>query len=137
MATYNITADSVPDYDNWGPDDYWSCTDWINWHKALKAKFGKVKADETWLHAWNEQDSFEHAFNWCKYAGDFNSYAKSENLNVSHLLADLINGVTSVGENAITTATTTSKILKYLIPVAVVLVALGVLFYFGRRYKII
>lgn len=58
---YTITAESKPDYDDWGPDDYWSLEDWITWHKALVKKYGKSdkfgsqKADTEWLTAWNKQ----------------------------------------------------------------------------------
>lgn len=136
MATYTITADSIPDYDSWGPDDYWSCEDWIAWHKALKNKYGKPTADSTWLNAWNKQDAFEHNYSWCKYAGQFNSYVNSENLAVSHLLSDIIAGGTNVGSNVIEGATNTSKVFKWLIPTVIILVVIGVFIYFGRKYKI-
>lgn len=136
MATYIINADSLPDYDSWGPDDYWSCVDWIDWHKALKVAIGKVEADKKWLSYWNDQDSFEHDFNWCKYNTNFNNYIKSENLPVSHLLADLINAGTSVGENVIGAATTTTKVLKYIVPAVVIIVVLGLVIYFSKRYKL-
>lgn len=136
MPVYNITADSTPDYDSWGPDDYWSCEDWITWHKALKAKYGKAEADSKWLAAWNAQDSFEHNYNWCKYAAAFNTYVSTEKLAASHLLADIFSGVTKIGENAVDTATSTSKILKYLIPTVIVIIVIGAIIYFGKRYKV-
>tara|TARA_R110000744_G_scaffold367373_4_gene476809 strand:+ start:5056 stop:5532 length:477 start_codon:yes stop_codon:yes gene_type:complete len=43
---YNITADSIPDFDGWGPDDYWSALDWINWHKARVIAYGVDSANE-------------------------------------------------------------------------------------------
>lgn len=47
-----ITADSKPEYDKWGPDNHWSCDDWVNWHKAMVAKFGEAEADLRWRNAW-------------------------------------------------------------------------------------
>lgn len=132
-----ITSDSIPDYDNWGIDDYWSCTDWINWHKTLKAKLGKPQADQVWLTAWNKQDFFEHNLSWCKYASSFNDYVKNENLAVSHLLADTFSGVTNIGENLVDSATATSKVIKYLIPGIIIVAAIGLLFYFVNKYKLL
>lgn len=133
---FEITADSTPVYDTWGWADYWSCEDWIAWHKALKDKYGKAKADAMWLSAWNAQDSFEHDYNWCKYGASFNAYVNAENLPVTHLLSDVISGVTNIGSNVITGATNTSKTLKWLVPVVLVIVIIGVLIYFGNKYKI-
>lgn len=136
MPEYNITADSVPDYDSWGPDDYWSCQNWIDWHKAMKARYGKQEADQKWLNAWNDQDAFEANYNWCKYSASFNTYVNGEGLNVTHLLSDTVAGGTKVGENIIGGATNISKILKWLIPTLVILTAIGLIIYFGKRYKI-
>jgi len=136
MAVYVINAESTPDYDSWGYDDYWSCENWIDWHKALKAKHGKQRADEIWLAAWDEQDTFEHNLSWCKYAANFNSYVSAENLPVSHLLADIFAGGTKIGENVVDTATTTSKILKWVIPVIIILVVLGLIIYFSKKYQV-
>jgi hypothetical protein len=37
---YNtITADSKPDYDDWGWDDYWDIEDWMKWHKELCKRY--------------------------------------------------------------------------------------------------
>ena len=143
MADFNITAESTPVYDGFGFADYWSCTDWTYWHSLLKAKFGKVQADQTWLQAWNKQDAFESNYNWCKYSSSFNSYVNSENLPVTHLLSDVISGGTKVGENLIGTAVQTSKvplnvasILKWLIPTLLIIGVIGALIYFAKRYNI-
>lgn len=49
-----ITADSTPDYDEWGPDTYWRCQDWVDWYSALEARDGSQKADRTWARAWTD-----------------------------------------------------------------------------------
>lgn len=73
-TSYNITADSTPDYDDWGMDDYWSLADWVEWHKQLRNKYSSdnkeakteidgtyylikwnTKADQIWLDAWKKQ----------------------------------------------------------------------------------
>lgn len=45
-------ADSVPDYDEWGPDQHWEASDWQSWHSALTAKYGKSKADDVFVQAY-------------------------------------------------------------------------------------
>lgn len=137
MAVFNITADSTPVYDGWGPGDYWSCEDWIAWHKALKDKYGKAQADATWLSAWNAQDSFEHDYNWCKYGAAFNAYVNAENLPVTHLVSDVIAGTTNVTSNIITGATNTSATIKKLLPIVLVIVIIGALIYFAKKYKVV
>lgn len=132
-----ITADSKPDYDEWGYDDYWSCDDWIEWHKKLKAKFGKQIADQTWLQAWNAQGSFESNYNWCKYGGAFNTYVRNEKLNASWWLPNILNSVTGVAEDAGDAAKNTSNVLKVVIPVIIVAAALGVLIYAAKKFNII
>lgn len=127
-----ITAESVPDYDDWGWDNYWTCNDWVEWHKALKKKFGKEKADSVWISAWDKQDMFEHNMNWCKYDSGFAHYMSSENLPVGHLLSDVIVGAGDVGGNLIDAAAGTSKVLKIIIPVAIVL-ASGIFLYWGYK----
>lgn len=135
MAT--ITADSVPDYDNWGPDDYWTCDDWVLWHKLLKQKYGKKSADSTWTTAWNKQDSFEHNYNWCKYEGVFNKYVQDENLNATWWLPNILNSATTVVENAGDTAVNASKIIKWVIPVLVIGAAVGILIYAAKKFKLV
>jgi len=51
-SNFNITADSKPLYDSWGWADYWSCSDWINWHKALRSKYNLDTANKIWVDAW-------------------------------------------------------------------------------------
>lgn len=78
MAKYTITADSKPDFDDWGPDDYWSLKDWVDWHKALVNKYSdktqKITkmgvtvyvnpiADGIWIGEWKKQSSFAPAVN--------------------------------------------------------------------------
>jgi hypothetical protein len=131
-----ITADSVPDYDAWGPDNYWSCEDWIAWHKALKDKYGKATADTTWQTAWNKQDSWEHNYNWCKYGADFNAYVNAEKLSATHLLSDVIAGGTRIGGNVIGAAEGATNTVRWIIPALIIIVVIGALVYFGKKYKV-
>lgn len=53
-ADYGVTAQSVPDYDKWGPDCAWGANEWVNWHKALLTAGPKALADATWGSAFDK-----------------------------------------------------------------------------------
>jgi hypothetical protein len=76
----SITYQSTPDYDNWGPDTYWSPEDWINWHKALKQQYGKAKADDLWLKAYHRAGAFGEEYSYRSFSTPFRVYAKQEGL---------------------------------------------------------
>ena len=92
----NITWESYPDYDSWGADKYWSCTDWIIWHGKLKEKYGSDEAKLIWRSAWDAQDSWEANYSWCKYEPMFNDFLKQNDLGSSNLVADALLGVGSL-----------------------------------------
>lgn len=77
-VVYNITAQSKPDYDEWGWDDYWSCADWVKYHVELKKTFGADVAKQMWYQAWEKQDGTASPYNWCKYNSHFYDYFKKE-----------------------------------------------------------
>lgn len=52
---YDINADSYPDYDEWGYDEYWSLTDWQTFYDKLIAKYGADEGSRRWLDAWHRQ----------------------------------------------------------------------------------
>lgn len=96
-----ITWESQPDYDKWGADKYWSCTDWIIWFDRLKEHYGKEEARLLWKSAWDKQDSWEANINWCKYEPMFNEFLKKNELGSSNLLADAALGVGTLGTTAL------------------------------------
>ena len=53
--TYDINADSYPDYDEWGYDDYWKIPDWQTFYDKLIAKYGADEGSRRWLDAWHRQ----------------------------------------------------------------------------------
>ena len=59
---YTINADSSPDYDDWGWDDYWSVEDWKNWHGEMEKKYGEAEASRRWLEAWAKNGFQSNAF---------------------------------------------------------------------------
>lgn len=52
MPNEPITADSLPDYDDWGWDTYWSCSDWVEWHRLNKEKYGLEAANYRFKNAY-------------------------------------------------------------------------------------
>lgn len=73
---YTITAESLPDYDDWGSDDYWSADDWIAWHKALKARYGVQAANEKFLIAYRESGFLGAELNYRTFNSAFRAYAQ-------------------------------------------------------------
>lgn len=52
---FDINADSYPDYDEWGYDDYWKITDWQTFYDKLIEKYGADEGSRRWLDAWHRQ----------------------------------------------------------------------------------
>jgi hypothetical protein len=75
------TWNTAPNYDEWGSDSYWSCADWVQWHKLLKEKFGKEKAIGIWNYAYSQGTQF--ASHWSCRTSDsaFRRYVAQEGLN--------------------------------------------------------
>lgn len=112
MPTYVITADSVPDYDGWGPDAYWGPQDWIAWHKALKGRYGLEEANRRFLEAYHAAGFGAESYSYRTFDEPFRSYARAQGFYeglfpglavVPRLLGsifDLFRGASSVGEAA-------------------------------------
>ena len=127
IGSFNITADSTPALDGWGPGAYWGCTDWMLWHQMNKQKYGQQAANQKFIQWWGSQDTFMGPYNWCKYNKDFANYFSSQGIETGWLLSNLITGAQTVGTNIVTTATnvssgiaTTSTMVKYLLPFAAI-----------------
>jgi hypothetical protein len=79
MAVTNWNV--APDYDEWGKDSSWDCADWIQWHKLLKAKFGKDKAKYIWEYAYSRGTQFASHYDCRTFNSDFRSYVSKEGLD--------------------------------------------------------
>lgn len=126
---YNITANSKPDYDEWGWDDYWSCADWIKYHQELKKVFGKEVAASMWYQAWEAQDGTSNPYNWCKYNSTFYDYFKKE-LGETWFIMEIGGAVGAIAEGTGTTA----KVLKTAIPIIAVLAIAGGIWWGYKTY---
>lgn len=117
----NITAQSTPDFDMpFNPfDSSWSMQDWITWHKALKSEYGKDRAIEILVDAWEKQSIWSFPYNWWKYNDTWVSYWKSEGYDVGHTLSKVVNASGQIVETVTKDAATISKVL---VPLAIVAV---------------
>jgi len=60
---YDINADSYPDYDEWGSDEYWKLPDWQKFYDELLKKYGADEGSRRWLDAWWRQGVGTHPVN--------------------------------------------------------------------------
>lgn len=145
---YTITADSTPVYDGWGWDDYWEAPDWMTWHAAMKKKYGLNEANRRFIKAYHEASQFAANYGWRTFNTEFINYAKLNGFydglfeGLLGLVGKTTSGATNVAnkaldvtnaavDNAASAASTTTKIMKYAIPVLIagVLVGGGVIAY--------
>ena len=76
-----ITADSEPDLDGWGYDStWWKCSDWIAWHKANKAKYGKAVANQKFSLWWNKQTMGAGPLDCRTFNSEFRQYIRANDL---------------------------------------------------------
>lgn len=132
-----ITAESIPVTDGWGIDDYWGCTEWIEWHRLNVLKYNAQQATIKFKQFWEQQDSLgAHAQLFCPYDSVFHNYFKQYGLtfdpasgiyvtaeNVFNNAGDLINNLGN-------TATFLSGLVK---PVAVIAL-IGLAYYGYKNY---
>lgn len=156
MAEYVITADSKPDLDDWGWDDYWGPEHWIEWHKKMKAKYGPDEANQRFIIAYHEASFGAASFDWRTVNSTFKKYAKDNGFydalydglggllgkvasvanSVVRTSADasetVIDTAGNVVENAGDALTNTTSILKWVIPAIVILLVIGAAAYFRQ-----
>lgn len=76
----NITWDNAPNYDEWGYDDFWSCNDWITWHKKLAEHFGEETATEIWNYAFDKTTNLSSNLDCNALDANFRKYVKEHGL---------------------------------------------------------
>lgn len=159
---FNITYSSKPVYDSWGFGDYWSCVDWVKWFNAMKDHYGKKLATEKWIDAWLDGLSISSGgrakvagTSWWNDAVNldcrsFNpTFIKflNENPDINDvvrqgiggtitapigtavgLTSNITSGISNIGQGI----ETTTKVLKYVIPV-ILIVGAGFFMYIGYK----
>lgn len=108
VGAFTITADSVPDFDNWGWDDWWDCSDWMRWTQLNVTAYGREVALQKFIQQWGSQDKAMAPYNWCKYHSDFANYYKDLGVDVGWLFSKLIVALDNVGDDAIDVVEDTS-----------------------------
>lgn len=140
-----ITADSVPDLDDWGWDSFWGCDEWITWHKAMKRKYGLKNANIRFATEWNKQGFGAHALGCRTIDSDFRQYVRANGLleivwqsaeGLKYLfqpIGTILETGAAVGGGIAKGLQTTGKSLKYVFPIAIGITVIfaGIL---GYRY---
>jgi hypothetical protein len=145
-----ITWDSQPVYDTlygwWYNVTPWDCEDWTKWHRELERHYNSTqRANDIWKAAWfDDQNSVFNSVVWnyasyCPYdCSGFVTYFASKGItNIQGFDSAIYCGIANVGsaiigavQNTADAVETTTKILKYAVPV----VALAFGYYAYRRY---
>ena len=128
-------ADSTPDYDEWGPDSWWTSNDWLTWHKALKAKYGLEQANVKFITAWEKQGIGAAPLDARSFDSNFRAYARANGFldALFYGLGSLVKPIgtaTDIIEGVTEGVSTTSRLLKYAIPVAAL--AFGYLYFMSK-----
>ena len=127
MAAETIIADSKPNYDNWGWDDYWSCEDWIEWYAKLKEKYGKKEADVKFETAFNDRSFGGHEWTCLNFDEGFKAFMRKEG-GTTDPITKLFQSATTASVSVVDAAVTTTKMLKFVLPVALIGIS-GILLY--------
>ncbi len=126
-----ITADSIPDLDEWGWDTFWGCDQWVMWHKALEQKYGREGANEVFAEFWNRQSFGAHALGCRTIDSDFRDYVKSVGLwevvwqsaeglkYIFKPIGTVLQTGEVIGTGAAKGLQTAGKGLKFIVPLAI------------------
>lgn len=131
-----ITADSIPDLDDWnlgflwGYDDtWWTCSDWVAWHKANENKYGLAIANQKFKEYWNKQTMGAGAVSCRSVNTEFRKYVKSkagladivwQSAGAVGLILKPVGAGVDIGTDIGKGLGIGAKILKWAIPVAVI-----------------
>lgn len=135
----------MPDFDDWGWDDYWSQVDWRTWHTAMANAYGLQYANDHFVNVWNSETDFwsemgDVRADWVSIDSEFRAWAAglvlSNGMTMLEALENsvLLSGVTGpvvedieeTIENTSGIVSNTTNLLKWLIPIALIaLLVLG------------
>ena len=128
----DITAQSLPDYDEWGPDQYWGCTDWMIWYDKLKDEHGKTEARLIWKSAWEQQGYFDYPYNQCPLQDDFRDFSRKNKLDSTGLFSDFFVGIGDTLSGGFRSLGWLGRNLPWIVPIGLVVTGA---FYVARTYK--
>lgn len=143
-----ITADSKPVYCYFGGEGCWTCNDLIVWHKALVAKYGLDKANQIFLDSWNNDTpvvceqldcrSFDSAFReYAKANGLFSGLYNNVGIIAQPIgyVGDLVNTTATALSNIVGAGANTAKVLKYVLPTIIIIIAVVGIFYLVKNAR--
>ena len=104
------------------------------WYGRLEEQYGSVEARERWMSAWEQQDATSATWD-CLYNETFRQFVSTNNLGVESYLADVVTSGQEIGKNVLGSLGWLSKNLKWIIPVGLVVVGAGYLYFQGSKIK--
>jgi hypothetical protein len=133
VATSTITAESAP-------NSSWGCQELIVWHKRLVERYGKEAANEKYILHWDDLSTWNYAKNFCRYDNGFVAYFMSQGLDlrsfISAIFTNTTQAVVSTTDDVVKTLdqstgafASSAKTAKIVIPVLIVALGAGALFY--------
>lgn len=146
-----ITADSVPDLDEWGWDDWWTCDQWLQWHALREIAYGLTDANNTFVDYWNQQSMGAGALSCRTFNSNFRQYCESKGLlgrlydggeimqpvgSVLETAGDVGSAIGDTVTNLADAASNTSGTLKWLIPLILILVLAGLGIWAYKKYNL-
>lgn len=146
FSNFTINADVTPLYDSWGTADYWGCTEWINWHKAMVQKYGLQVANDKFVNAWLDGLSVvaggrgnAPGSNYivdsvpldCRsFNTEFRNYIKNNETlynvvysGIAGTIVKPIGATVDVVENVSSGVSNVSKVFRYVLPAAILVIA--------------
>jgi len=105
-------------------------SDWIQFHKDLRGKFGKLNANIIWLKAWETRGDETFTMD-----SDFNEYFAKYDIDVSNMATSLIASISNIGNDLfgiVGTAATVWKVGIIVIPVGLLIPIFILLFRFSK-----
>lgn len=113
-----LTADSEPNIDEWGPDNYWGPGTYITWHQLNKQTYGKAIADSKMINAIQQWGTGGVEFDYC-YNDNFRNYFTGQGIDVTTLFCsaeDVIGDVVDTAANVTQGASNASNVFKIAAP---------------------
>jgi hypothetical protein len=126
FANDPTNPDATPDLDDWGWDTYWTASDWLTWHAAMKSRYGLTYANKTFLSWWNKQTLGANPLDARSFNPTFRQYAKDNGffagLYDNAPLAEPLGAATDLVTKASDGLDSAATALKWAIPAALVVV---------------
>jgi hypothetical protein len=147
MKSYVITAYSTPDYDSWGPDDYWGVPEWIKWHKLLVEAYGLSEANRIFLKAYHAASFGAASYAWRSTSKEFRDYAKANGFydglfeglggwlaRINAALGSIFETTSETVESAGSAITNSTTVIRYLLPALIIMAVVAVGYYLFKRF---